>query len=100
MKKITEDILYELQKSHSGINSKSCKWDIIFETEEELIQALFNEKVYTDEDNVPMYKWCRGYNYIKSFRKYYQKNGKLTEPQIRQLKRLSSEIAYCIYCIK
>lgn len=100
MKQITEEILFELQKSHSGINTRPCKWNIIFDTEAELIEALFNNKVYTDEDNVPMYRWCKGYEYIKSFRKYYQKYGKLTEAQIRQLKRLSSEIAYCIYCVK
>lgn len=100
MKQLTESLLFELEKSHNGINTKSCKWDSIFDTEEELIKALFNEKVYTNENNVPMYKWCKGYEYIKSFRKYYKKHGKLTEKQMIQLKRLASEIAYNIYCVK
>lgn len=100
MKQITTKLLFELEKSHNGLNNKSCKWNSIFDTEEELINALFNDKVYTDENNVPMRKWCRGYEYIKGFRKYYKKNGKLTDAQMKQLKRLASEIAYCIYCAK
>lgn len=99
MKQITENMLFELRKSHSGINTKSFKWNNIFDTEEELVEAMFNKKVYTDVDNAPMYKWCKGYEYIKSFRKYYNKNGKLTDAQMIQLKRLASEIAYCIYCV-
>lgn len=100
MKTITKNLLFELEKSHSRMNTKSFKWDSIFDTEEELIEALFHEKVYTDEDKVPMHKWCGGYEYIKGFRKYYKKNGKLTEKQMVQLKRLASEIAYHIYCGK
>lgn len=100
MKQITEELKFELQKSHNGINTKSFKWNNIFDTEEELIKALFNKKVYTDEDNVPMYKWCKGYEYIKGFRRYYLNNGKLTDNQIKQLKRLACEIAYCIYCVE
>ena len=98
MKAITENLLYELKMSHNGINSKSVKWDSIFDTEEELLQALFHEKVYTDEDKVPMFKWCKGYEYIKGFRRYYTKHGRLTDKQMTQLKRLASEIAYQIYC--
>lgn len=100
MKPITENLLFELRKSHAGGFGTRTKWDSIFDTEEELIEALFNEKVYTDEDGVPMYKWCKGYEYIKGFRRYYKKNGKLTEAQMKQLKRLASEIAYHIYCVK
>lgn len=96
MKQITEELKHKLHISRAGL--KKCSWNDIFDTEEELIKALFNEKIYTDEDNVPLYKICKGYDYIKSFRRYYNKNGKLTESQIRQLKRLASEIAYHIYC--
>ena len=99
MKQITENLLFEIQKSHAGINSKPCKWDSIFDTEEELLEALFSEKVYTDEDNVSMKHWYKGYEYIKSFRKYYKTNGKLTDGQMKQLKRLAYEIAYHIYCV-
>ena len=45
-----------------------------------------------------MCKVCKGYEFIKGFRKYYNKNGSLTEKQITQLKRLASEIAYHVYC--
>lgn len=99
MKQITTELLFKLEKSHNGINATPFKWDLIFDTEEELIKVLFHNKIYTDEDKVPMYKWCKGYEYIKGFRKYYKKHGKLTEAQIRQLKRLASEIAYRIYCV-
>ena len=69
-----------------------------FDTEEELIKDLFSEKVLTDEDTNLQYKICKGYDFIKGFRKYYQKNGTLTEKQLTQLKRLASEIAYHVYC--
>ena len=100
MKEITQEIRFQIEKSHNGINNKPCKWDSIFDSEEELVQALFHEKVYTDENNVPMRKWCKGYEYIKGFRRYYKKNGNLTDAQMRQLKRLAHEIAYAIYCVK
>ena len=96
MKQITEDLIYHLYNYRTGINP--IKWDDIFDTEEELIQALFHEKIYTDEDNVPMHKWCRGYDFIKGFRRYYNKHGKLTEKQMIQLKRLAGGIAFKIYC--
>ena len=96
MKEITEELIQHLYNVRSGINP--IKWDDIFDTEEELIQALFHEKIYTDEDNVPMHKWCRGYDFIKGFRRYYNKHGKLTDKQMTQLKRLASGIAFKIYC--
>lgn len=96
MKQITDELKFKLRKSQAGL--EKCNWNEIYDTEEELIQDLFNEKVYTDEDNVPMYRWCKGYEFIKGFRKYYQKNGTLTEKQMTQLKRLASEIAYRVYC--
>ena len=54
-------------------------------------------KILTDEDTSLSYKWCKGYEYIKGFRKYYQKNKTLTEKQMLQLKRLAFEIAFRIY---
>ena len=82
----------------SRAEMQSCKWDDIYDTEEELIKDLFSEKVLTDEDTHNMYKLCKGYEYIKGFRKYYKKNGTLTEKQMTQLKRLAVEIAYHVYC--
>ena len=100
MKAITKELKFELEKSHARMNTKPVKWDSIFDTEAELIEALFHEKVYTPDDKVSMHKWCGGYEYIIGFRKYYKKNGKLTEKQMVQLKRLAAEIAYHIYCGK
>ena len=96
MKKITEELKFKIRKSRTGL--EKCRWDEIYDTEKELINDMFNEKVLTDEDKVPMYRWCKGYEFIKSFRKYYRKNNTLTEKQMTQLKRLASEIAYHIYC--
>ena len=100
MKQLTESLLASIGKAHIGIGTKPCKWDSIFDNEEELIAALFHKNVYTDEDNVPMRKWCKGYEYIKGFRRYYKKNNCLTDSQMRQLKRMAYEIAYQIYCVK
>ena len=96
MKPITEELKFKINSSRTGLSS--CKWDEIYDTEEELIDDLFSEKVLTDEDTSLMYKVCKGYEFIKSFRKYYKKNGSLTEKQMTQLKRLASEIAYHVYC--
>lgn len=98
MKQITEKLKIKIEKSHIGNCNTRIKWSDIFDTEEELIQSLFNVKIHTDDDSISMLGWCRGYEYIKSFRKHYLKNGNLTEGQIRQLKRLAAEIAYHIYC--
>lgn len=96
MKQITEELKFKILKSRTGL--EKCSWNEIYDTEKELIRDMFNEKVLTDEDKVPMHRWCKGYEYIKSFRRYYRKNGYLTEKQMTQLKRLASEIAYHIYC--
>ena len=96
MKQITEELKFTIHSSRAGI--KKCKWNEIYDTENELIKDLFSEKVLTNEDTNLQYKICKGYEYIKSFRKYYQKKGTLTEKQLTQLKRLASEIAYHVYC--
>ena len=96
MKPITEELKFKINSSRAGLSS--CKWNEIYDTKEELIKDLFSEKVLTDEDTSLMYKVCKGYDFIKGFRKYYKKNGSLTEKQMTQLKRLASEIAYHVYC--
>ena len=96
MKQLTEELKIKINSSRAGL--KKCKWDEIYDTEEELIDDLFSEKVLTDEDTSIMSKVCKGYEFVKGFRKYYQKNGTLTEKQMTQLKRLASEIAFHIYC--
>lgn len=95
MKEITETLKFKIRSSKIGL--EKCKWNDIYDTEDELIRDLFSEKVLTDEETTILYA-CKGYEYIKSFRKYYNQNGNLTEKQIMQLKRLASEIAYHIYC--
>lgn len=94
MKTVDTNLIAKLNKSRAGLAKVS--WNEIFETEEELIQAMFDEHIIVE--NAPLHKLCRGYEYIKSFRQYYSKNNILTEAQLRQLKRLASEIAYQIYC--
>ena len=96
MKQITEELKSKINLSRAGL--KKCKWDEIYDTEQELINDLFSEKILTDEDTNFQYKICKGYDFIKGFKKYYKKNGTLTEKQLTQLKRLASEIAYHVYC--
>jgi len=96
MKQITDDLKSKIISSRAGL--RKCRWDEIYDTEEELINDLFSEKVLTDKETSLRYKLCRGYEYIRSFRTYYLTNKKLTEKQLIQLKRLASEIAYHVYC--
>lgn len=96
MKEITKELKFKIQSSRVGL--KPCKWNEIYDTEEELIQDLFHKKILTDEDTMQPHKLCKGYEYIKGFRKYYNQNKTLTDRQMTQLKRLASEIAYHIYC--
>ena len=95
MKTITNELKIKLIKSNS-IGLARAKWDKIFDNEQELIEAMFNERVVVE--NAPMYLMRKGYEYIKSFRRYYEKNGCLTDKQMTQLKRLASQIVYRIYC--
>ena len=97
MKQITEGLKQKIWKSHAGGWKEKTHWDEIYDTEEELIHDLFHKKILTDEDTSLSYKWCKGYEYIKGFRKYYKKHNTLTEKQILQLKRLAFEIAFHIY---
>ena len=96
MKEMNENLKNKIWKLKTGNNTTSCKWNDIFDTEEELINAMFDEKVIVDE-HAPIYKLCRGYEYIKSFRRYYKKNNCLTEKQLSVLKRLAYELAFHIY---
>lgn len=78
--------------------AKKLKWNDIFKDEDALIEALFDSAVLTPEETDLSWKWCKGYGYIQSFRKYYKKNGMLTEKQMAQLKRIAINIAEKIYC--
>lgn len=98
MKPMTEELKSKIWESHAGTNvGRKTNWDEIYDTEEELISDLFHEKILTDEDTSLTYKICKGYEYIKGFRRYYKKANCLTEKQMQQLKRLAYEIAFHIY---
>ena len=90
MKNITDFLIQKLNLSHCGLARFS--WNELYDTEDELIHDMFNDKIHTEGLST-----CRGYGYIKSFRAYYNVHNNLTEKQIRQLKRLAGEIAYNIY---
>lgn len=63
------------------------KWFEYYSNEQELIDDMMltcTEGTY--------WKLCRGYEYLRGFKKYYQKNGYLTERQMTQLKRLAGEV--------
>ena len=66
------------------------KWNDIYKHEQELINDMM--LAWSDDKKVMYSKLCKGYVYIESFKKYYTKNGKLTEKQMTQLKRLAPEI--------
>jgi hypothetical protein len=95
MKSINKDLIFKIEAANAGI--KSCKWNEIFDTEEELVEAMFNEKVIVDPTS---YMVCKGYEYIKSFREYYEKHGHLTDKQMTQLKRIAVPIAFRVYCFE
>lgn len=80
MKSLTNELINNIKLSYSGL--KKVSWNDIYDTEAELISDLFNKNVIVDGD---IYKLCRGYEYIKGFRNYYNKHGELTERQMIQL---------------
>lgn len=68
--------------------NKGLKWSDLFDSEEELIHTMFKCKVRGSNP----YQLVKGYEYIESFQRYYAKNGRLTEKQMVQLKRLAKAI--------
>lgn len=66
------------------------KWTDFYENE----QALIDDMMLTcsNENTAYYHLLVKGYVYIESFKKYYQKNGCLTEKQMTQLKRLAGEV--------
>ena len=65
------------------------KWTDLFDNETDLIEAMM--KCEANEERLP-YKRVQGYGYIGNFQKYYRRNGKLTDKQMTQLKRLAKAI--------
>lgn len=66
------------------------KWTELYDSEEELL----NDMMRTCSDPNTAYHWklVKGYGYIDSFKKHYAKNGKLTDKQMTQLKRMAKEV--------
>ena len=65
-------------------------WTDFYDNEQELINDMM--LAYTDKNTAYYHKLVKGYEYIGSFQKYYNKNGCLTEKQMTQLKRLAGEV--------
>lgn len=68
----------------------SVKWDKIYTNEQELINDMMLTK--TDVNKCYYHELCKGYEYLDSFKRYYLKNGCLTEKQMTQVKRLAGAI--------
>ena len=66
------------------------KWNDYYKTESDLIDAMLQSK--SNPENYQRYQLVKGYIYIESFKKYYLKNGNLTDKQMTQLKRMAGEI--------
>ena len=71
------------------------KWSDYYNSEEELIEDMM--LCISDAKNNLYWKLVKGYEYIESFKKYYRKNGCLTEKQMTQVKRLAGEIHKNVY---
>ena len=71
------------------------KWSDFYNSESELIEDML--LCISDVTNNNYWKLVKGYEYIESFKKYYRKNGYLTEKQMIQVKRLASEIHKNVY---
>ena len=71
------------------------KWSDFYNSEQELIEDMLLCK--SDEKSVPYFRLVKGYGFIESFKKYYRKNGYLTDKQMVQLKRLASEVYKNVY---
>lgn len=68
----------------------NVKWTELYPSEE----ALLSDMMLTCSDSRTACSWklVKGYEFIDSFKKYYEKHGKLTDKQMTQLKRLAKEV--------
>lgn len=95
MKRLAKATDSQLAMAVNGL--KPLKWSDIYEDEKSLIFDMFR----TISDATSNYsRLVRGYEYINSFKAYYNKYGKLTDKQMKQLKRLAGSIAYNVYVIQ
>lgn len=66
------------------------KWTDFYNSEGELIQDML--RTCSDAHTALYWQLVKGYEYIESFKRYYAKNGTLTDKQMIQLKRLAGEV--------
>ena len=97
MKKLTKVTDSQLVNLVNGL--KTLKWSDIYEDEKSLIFDMF--RTISDATSTNNYsRLVKGYEYINSFKAYYNKYGKLTDKQMKQLKRLAGSVAYNVYVIQ
>lgn len=66
------------------------KWNEVYSSEEELVADMLKTK--SDPKTVDYFQLVKGYVYVESFKRYYEKHGSLTDKQMTQLKRLAREV--------
>ena len=96
MKKLTKVTDSQLAMAVNGL--KPLKWNDIYEDEKSLIFDMF--RTISDATSTNYSRLVKGYEYINSFKTYYNKYGKLTDKQMKQLKRLAGSVAYNVYVIQ
>lgn len=99
MKRLAKVTNSQLAMAVNSLSLKSLKWSDIYEDEDALIFDMF--RTISDASKSTNYsRLVKGYQYIDSFKAYYNKYGKLTDKQRTQLKRLAVSIAYNVYVIQ
>lgn len=93
IKSITKSYISEEEGKFrlANLRGKKVKWNDVYESEEELVQALKDIIPGSQYhlSSIPAYK---GYDYINSFSLWVQTGKELTPNQMRQAKRNACEI--------
>lgn len=78
-------------RARYGGGIRKVKWNEVFSTEEEIVEALKEMKII-EENDMPYTPIYTGYLYINSFSKRVKSGMSLTDKQMTQAKRLAVEI--------
>lgn len=97
MKRLAKVTDSQLAMAVNGL--KPLKWSDIYEDEKSLIFDMFRT-ISDASKSINYSRLVKGYEYINSFKAYYNKYGKLTDKQMKQLKRLAGSVAYNVYVIQ
>ena len=97
MKRLAKVTDSQLAMAVNGL--KPLKWNDIYEDEKSLIFDMFRT-ISDASKSINYSRLVKGYQYINSFKAYYNKYGKLTDKQMQQLKRLAGSVAYNVYVIQ